>query len=72
MNTLKQRLLTNWNFARFLRLGIGLWMLVWGIQTKDFTIGAIGGLFLFMAFSNTGCCGANSCTVPNRNLNNNK
>ncbi|HEY5328032.1 MAG TPA: hypothetical protein VIJ27_13595 [Mucilaginibacter sp.] len=64
MNTLKQRIFTNWHFSRFLRLGMGLWMLVWAAQTKDWSIGLFSGLFLFMAISNTGCCGAQGCALP--------
>jgi len=65
MNTIKQRLLTDWNFARFLRLALGMWMLAWAIQTGEWAAAVFGGLFLFMALSNTGCCGSQTCSLPN-------
>jgi hypothetical protein len=65
METLKIRLFTSWNFPRFFRLAMGLWMLFWGVQSKDWTIGLLSSLFIFMAVSNTGCCGAGGCANPN-------
>ena len=64
MEAIKQRVFTNWNFSRFLRLGMGLWMLVWSIQSADWAVGLFSGLFIYMALSNTGCCGAGGCAVP--------
>jgi hypothetical protein len=65
MNTLRQRVFTNWNFVRFLRLGLGVWILVMAIQSRDWPIGLLSGLFIWMAVTNTGCCGANGCAAPN-------
>jgi len=64
MEALKQKLFTNWNFSRFLRLGMGLWMLVWSVQSADWAVGLFSGLFIYMALSNTGCCGVQGCAVP--------
>ena len=69
MDSIKQRVFTNWNFARFFRLGIGLWMLVWGIQTRDWAIALFSALFIFMALSGTGCCGAQGCAIPDKKVN---
>ncbi len=66
MSTLTERLFTNWHFARWLKLGMGLFMLTWSIQTADWSLAAIAGLFIFMAATNSGCCGAQGCTVPNK------
>ncbi|MCO5948888.1 hypothetical protein [Mucilaginibacter flavidus] len=63
MNTIKQRLFTNWHFARVLRLALGLFMVFWAIQAHDWSLGAISGLFVFMALSNTACCGAQGCKI---------
>ncbi|WP_295800781.1 hypothetical protein [Mucilaginibacter sp.] len=63
MNTIKQRLFTNWHFARVLRLALGLFMVFWAIQAHDWGLGAISGLFVFMALSNTACCGAQGCKI---------
>ncbi len=67
MDALKQRIFTNWSFSRFLRLGMGLWMLAWSLQSRDWSAGFLSGLLLFMAVSNTGCCGARGCAVPRNN-----
>jgi len=64
MNTLKQRLFTNWNFMRFLRLAMAIWILGMAIQSHDWWIGLLSGLFIVLAATNTGCCGANGCAVP--------
>jgi len=64
MSTLRQRLFTSWNFMRFLRLGMGIWILGMAIQTRDWSVGLLSGLFVLMTLTNTGCCGANGCDVP--------
>ncbi|MEO6814252.1 MAG: hypothetical protein ABI172_10005 [Ginsengibacter sp.] len=64
METIKQTLLSGWNFMRFLRLGFGIFFIVQGIQTHDTLIGLAGAFFLFTAVTNTGCCGAGRCASP--------
>jgi hypothetical protein len=61
MNSLKQKLLTNWHFMRLLRLGIGLAMLVMGIQSADWLMGVFSTFFLYQAVTDTGCCGTQGC-----------
>lgn len=65
MNGLKQKLLTNWHFMRLLRLGIGMAMLVMGIQSADWLMGLFSTFFLYQAVTDTGCCGAQGC-APTR------
>lgn len=65
MNSLRQRVLTNWNFMRLVRLGMGVWILVMAIQTRDWTIGAFSGFFIYTALAGAGCCGSQGCYVPN-------
>ena len=67
MDALKNTLFTNWHFARLLRLAIGVWMLIWGIQHHDWAIGLLSSLMVFMAATNTGCCSAGGCSVPFNN-----
>jgi hypothetical protein len=64
MNTLKQRITSNWHITRVIRLILGVCMLVWSIQMLDWTLGLLSLLFIGMAISNTGCCGAQACAVP--------
>ena len=62
MNTIKQRLLTNWHIMRILRLGIGIWLLIAGITMKDWAAGFFSIFFLYQAVTDTGCCGASGCS----------
>lgn len=49
---------------RILRLALGL-LVVWqAIQIGEWAPGLLGGLFVLLALTNTGCCGANGCGVP--------
>lgn len=61
---MKQSILSNWNFLRFLRLGIGIAIVVQGIMAKEVMFGIIGLLFSSMAVFNIGCCGTGTCSVP--------
>jgi hypothetical protein len=61
---IKQTLLTGWHFMRWLRLGLGLFIAIQAVKTHDTISGFIAAFFLFQAVTNTGCCGANSCTMP--------
>lgn len=67
MNTWKQRLLTNWHLMRVMRLGLGIMMLVMGVQSKDWAIGLFSVFFLYQAVTGTGCCGAGGCDTPVQN-----
>ncbi len=64
MDTIKQTLLTGWNFMRLLRLGFGIFFIVQAVQVHDTLMGLVGAFFLFTAVTNTGCCGAGRCTAP--------
>jgi len=55
---------TNWHFARWLRLGFGVFFVSQAIAIADVLSGVLGGLFLFQAITNTGCCGVGGCAVP--------
>ena len=61
MNTLKQRLLNNWHIMRVFRLGIGILLLVLGIQNKDWAMSLFSTFFLYQAITDTGCCGQQGC-----------
>ncbi|MCU0356917.1 MAG: hypothetical protein MUE95_05005 [Cyclobacteriaceae bacterium] len=63
---LKTQLLTNWNFMRWLRLILGIYVSVQAIQHRDALAGLIAVFFLYQAFTNTGCFGAASCAVPSK------
>ena len=61
---MKAIIFSNWNIIRFLRLGIGLVILVQAVMAADILFGLIGLLFTGMAVFNASCCGAGSCAAP--------
>lgn len=65
---MKQTILTNWTFVRFLRLIIGIAILVQSVALRDMFLGAAGLLFTLMAVFNAGCCGAAGCTTGSKPL----
>lgn len=60
-------LLNGWNFMRWLRLGLGLFIAIQAIQLHDTLSGFIAAFFLFQSLTNTGCCGVNACAAPPQN-----
>lgn len=63
---MKDVLLNNWSIVRFLRLGIGLAIIVQAIIAKDMLFGFAGLLFTGMALFNAACCGVGACATPNQ------
>ncbi len=61
---IRQTLFTGWNFMRWLRLGLGIFIAIQAVQTQDTLSGFIAAFFLFQAVTNTGCCGTNGCAMP--------
>lgn len=57
---------SNWTFMRFLRLGLGLAVLVQAAMAKDLLFAGLGLLFVAMPVFNVGCCSAAGCDVPPR------
>ena len=66
---MKQSILGNWNFMRFVRLGLGIAIIVQSVIVKDWTMGILGLLFTCMPVFNIGCCGANGCNTDYKNNN---
>lgn len=64
MKEFKQRLTENWHLSRWIRLGAGLFIGFQAIQIHDGLSGLLASFFLLQAFTNTGCCGFNSCATP--------
>jgi hypothetical protein len=61
---MKQSILSNWNFFRFFRLGIGIAIFVQAVMARDILLGIAGLLFTGMAIFNMGCCGMGGCSTP--------
>ena len=53
-----------WGFTRVLRLAIGIFVVVQGIQTEQWTFILLGSLFSIMPLLNIGCCGTSGCSIP--------
>ena len=65
-----KRYLKNWDFMRVLRLAMGIYLIVQGIQVQEWLFVAFGGVFALMPLLNIGGCGASTCnnpSVPKRN-----
>jgi hypothetical protein len=66
---MKEIVLKNWNFVRFLRLGLGIVILVQAVMSRDGFMGMAGFAFSLLAVFNVGCFGG-TCSVPQHsNLN---
>lgn len=61
----------NWNFMRFLRLGMAVYIIVIGIQEGNLWFIILGGMFSLMPLFNIGCCGVSSCSVSDAKANKN-
>ena len=61
---MKQIIFSNWSFFRFLRLLIGIAVIVQAIIQKDMLFGMAGVLFTTMAVFNASCCGSGGCYTP--------
>lgn len=59
-----QRILSNWNFMRFIRLVLGIAIIVQSFVVKDWTMGILGAMFTSMPVFNIGCCGVGGCAAP--------
>ena len=65
----KETILQNWNFMRFLRLGLGIYIAYQAVETLSIFSGMVAVFFIFQAITNTGCCGSNGCAVPTKKSN---
>jgi hypothetical protein len=67
---MKQKILSNWTLMRFLRLGMGIAILVQAVMAKDMMFAFAGIVFTAMPVFDMGCCGTVGCTVPATNKQN--
>lgn len=56
---MKETLLTGWNFMRWLRLIMGIYVVVASFTGNNYIFALIGGLFVFQAVTNSGCGACN-------------
>lgn len=69
---MKQLLFSNWTLVRFLRLAMGIAIIVQAAAAKDALFGIAGFLFTVMALFNTGCCAAGNCYTTGKPVNEKK
>lgn len=62
----------HWNFARVMRLALGVMILVQGVLNHDNGVIAMGGFFTLFGLFTTGCCGMTGCNVQSMNLEKNE
>jgi hypothetical protein len=61
MNNWKNIIFSNWNFMRFLRLGLAAFVLVEAIRNYDVMFGVLASVLLLQAVFNVGCCSGGAC-----------
>ena len=66
---MKQAIFSNWNFMRFLRLALGIFIIAQSVFAKDWTMGILGILFTLMPVFNIGCCGMGGCAAAAPKIN---
>lgn len=59
-----KKYLSTWNLSRFLRLTVGIAIIVQGILVKDWMFIGLGGLFSIMPLMNIGCGVNGACNTP--------
>jgi cytochrome c oxidase assembly protein Cox11 len=57
---------SDWNFMRFLRLGLGTAIVVQSVMAGNWTMGILGLLFTAMPVFNIGCCATGSCSTATK------
>jgi hypothetical protein len=60
---MKQAIFSNWNFMRFLRLGLGIAIIIQSATAGNWTMGILGLVFTAMPVFNIGCCGTAGCAT---------
>lgn len=64
-----QTLLTDWNFMRFVRLGLGVYIGIQAYQTQSIISALLAAFLLYQVITNTGCCGTNGYAIPTKKNN---
>ncbi|WP_080904953.1 hypothetical protein [Parabacteroides sp. Marseille-P3160] len=55
------RILKNWDFARIVRLLLGVLIAIYSISSQNYIFLVFGGWLLFQAIMNISCCGTARC-----------
>lgn len=63
---MRETIMKDWTFMRWLRLIMGAFIVFNSFSDKNYLFAIIGALFIFQAFTNTGC--AACANVPKKNI----
>jgi len=66
LNSLKQRLITGWNFLRIVRLALALLIITEAWNSSEILFAVLGGFLAFQAILNYGCCGVSGCDIDHQ------
>jgi hypothetical protein len=64
-----QILSSHWNYMRFLRLGLGVYIGIQAFETQSILSSLLAAFLLYQVVTNTGCCAANGCATPTKKNN---
>lgn len=64
---MKQQIFLHWSFMRFIRLLLGIIIVIQAVVASDFVLGFIGSLLAAMALLNLGCCTTGVCYTNKKN-----
>jgi hypothetical protein len=56
-----ERILKGWNFVRLIRLGLGVFITVQSVMSREWILGFAGIFLTATALFNVGCCGIYGC-----------
>jgi hypothetical protein len=60
---MKEIIFNHWSFIRFIRLGLGIAILIQSIAIQDSLFTLAGIIFTAMPIFNIGCCGGGVCSA---------
>ena len=66
INNLRQRLTTDWNFLRIVRLALVLIITIEAWNNSEILFAVLGSFLVFQAIFNYGCCGSSGCDIDHR------
>jgi uncharacterized membrane protein HdeD (DUF308 family) len=66
METLKYRVLSNWNLSRMIRLVMGMIIGMQAFADRSLLLAMLATFILFQAVFAVGCCAGGSCNITRR------
>ncbi len=61
---MRKMIFSNWTIIRFLRLAMGIAIIVQAFMARDMLFGFLGMLLTAMPLFNMGCCSTQGCYMP--------